>query len=107
MRSWVVAAEEVQPATGRTATSATVGNMCRGRMAWTVTVRKCRWAPVGWKPGPKAVPTSIGGAVTATLEEAAFGQRPDLLVTAVPGEPRARWLAAVVLGGQGRYARAA
>jgi len=45
--------------------------------------------------------------VTATLEDAAFGQRPDLLISAAPGEPRARWLAAVVLGAQGRYARAA
>jgi tetratricopeptide (TPR) repeat protein len=45
--------------------------------------------------------------VTATLEQAAFGHRPDLLISAVPAEPRARWLAAVVLGAQGRYARAA
>jgi hypothetical protein len=44
---------------------------------------------------------------TATLEQAAFGPRPDLLVGAVPEEPHARWLAAVVLGAQGRYARAA
>jgi tetratricopeptide (TPR) repeat protein len=45
--------------------------------------------------------------VTDSLEQAAFGDRPDLLVSAVPEEPRAQWLAAVVLGGQGRYARAA
>ena len=45
--------------------------------------------------------------MTATFEEAAFGHRPDLLISAVPDEPRERWLAAVVLGGQGRYARAA
>lgn len=45
--------------------------------------------------------------MTATLEEAAFGNRPDLLISAVPDEPRAQWLAAVVLGAQGRYARAA
>ncbi|HEU5475981.1 MAG TPA: hypothetical protein VFV67_35595 [Actinophytocola sp.] len=41
------------------------------------------------------------------LSEAAFGDRPDLAVTAVPADPRSRWLAAVVLGGQGRYAAAA
>lgn len=40
-------------------------------------------------------------------ERAAFGDRPDLSVTAVPDAPRDRWLAAVVLGAQGRYARAA
>jgi hypothetical protein len=45
--------------------------------------------------------------VTATLEEAAFGNRPDLLISAVPEEPRERWYAAVVLGAQGRYAWAA
>ncbi len=45
--------------------------------------------------------------MTATFEDAAFGRRPDLLISAVPDEPRARWLAAVVLGGQGHYARAA
>lgn len=40
------------------------------------------------------------------LRAAAFGDRPDMRVTA--GEnPRDRWLAAVVLGGQGRYAAAA
>ncbi|TDV41341.1 tetratricopeptide repeat protein [Actinophytocola oryzae] len=42
-----------------------------------------------------------------TLEDAAFGSRPDLAVTADPVEPEPRWLAAVVLGAQGRYARAA
>ncbi|WP_415830276.1 hypothetical protein [Kibdelosporangium persicum] len=40
------------------------------------------------------------------LRRAAFGDRPDVRV--VPGEtPKDRWLAAVVLGGQGRYAAAA
>jgi tetratricopeptide (TPR) repeat protein len=43
----------------------------------------------------------------ATFEDAAFGQRPDLVITTVPADPRARWLAGVVLGAQGRYARAA
>lgn len=42
-----------------------------------------------------------------TLERAAFGDRPDHLVGAAPAEPGQRWLAAVVLGAQGRYARAA
>jgi tetratricopeptide (TPR) repeat protein len=46
------------------------------------------------------------GAVT-TLEHAAFGDRPDLVITTVPEAPRERWLAAVVLGAQGHYARAA
>lgn len=41
------------------------------------------------------------------LEQAAFGDRPDLVITARPAQPRDRWLAAVVLGGQGRYAAAA
>jgi hypothetical protein len=41
------------------------------------------------------------------LARAAFGDRPDLLVRAIPDDPRERWLAAVVLGGQGRYAAAA
>jgi hypothetical protein len=41
------------------------------------------------------------------LEAAAFGGRPDLEITSVPPDPRSRWLAAVVLGGQGRYAAAA
>jgi hypothetical protein len=39
--------------------------------------------------------------------EAAFGDRPDLVITSVPHDPESRWLAAVALGGQGRYARAA
>jgi len=39
--------------------------------------------------------------------EAAFGDRPDLPITALPTEPSHRWLAAVALGGQGRYAAAA
>jgi hypothetical protein len=42
-----------------------------------------------------------------TLEHAAFGDRPDLAVAADPAAPREQWLAAVVLGAQGRYARAA
>ena len=42
-----------------------------------------------------------------TFEQAAFGDRPDLAVTATPAQPRDRWLAAVVLGAQGHYARAA
>ena len=42
-----------------------------------------------------------------TLDQAAFGDRPDLTITADPPEPRDRWLAAVVLGAQGHYARAA
>lgn len=41
------------------------------------------------------------------LLPAAFGDRPDLVVRQVPDDPRERWLAAVVLGGQGRYAAAA
>ncbi|HEV7649975.1 MAG TPA: hypothetical protein VGP26_17645 [Actinophytocola sp.] len=41
------------------------------------------------------------------LAVAAFGDRPDLPVRGIPDEPRERWLAAVVLGGQGWYARAA
>lgn len=41
------------------------------------------------------------------LARAAFGDRPDLPVTAVPADPHERWLAAVVLGGQARYAAAA
>lgn len=45
--------------------------------------------------------------MTTTLDDAAFGQRPDLLISAVPEDARARWLAGVVLGAQGRYARAA
>jgi hypothetical protein len=44
--------------------------------------------------------------VTA-FEDAAFGDRPDLAVTEVPAAPRERWLAAVVVGAQGGYARAA
>ncbi|GAB1508545.1 hypothetical protein [Actinophytocola sp. KF-1] len=42
-----------------------------------------------------------------TLEQAAFGDRPDLVLTTTPAQPRDRWLAAVVLGAQGHYARAA
>jgi hypothetical protein len=41
------------------------------------------------------------------LINAAFGDQPDLPVTAIPADPQERWLAAVVLGGQGHYARAA
>ena len=43
----------------------------------------------------------------STLEQAAFGDRPDHVVTATPETPRDQWLAAVVLGAQGHYARAA
>jgi hypothetical protein len=43
----------------------------------------------------------------SSLERAAFGDQPDLVVTATPATPRERWLAGVVLGAQGRYARAA
>lgn len=42
-----------------------------------------------------------------TLEHAAFGTRPDLAISSVPTAPKERWHAAVVLGAQGRYARAA
>lgn len=42
-----------------------------------------------------------------TLEDAAFGDRPGMAVAAVPAAPRQKWLAGVVLGAQGRYARAA
>jgi len=41
------------------------------------------------------------------LTAAAFGPRPDLAIDAAPTRPYQRWLAAVVLGGQGRYAAAA
>ncbi|MPZ82335.1 MAG: hypothetical protein GEV28_18825 [Actinophytocola sp.] len=41
------------------------------------------------------------------VADAAFGHRPDLVITRTPTDPRERWLAAVVLGGQGRYAAAA
>jgi hypothetical protein len=41
------------------------------------------------------------------LANAAFGDRPDLPIHGPPATPRQRWLAAVALGGQGRYARAA
>lgn len=41
------------------------------------------------------------------LGRAAFGDRPQESVRAIPAQPRERWLAAVVLGGQGWYARAA
>jgi hypothetical protein len=44
--------------------------------------------------------------VTDALRAAAFGDRPDVAV-ATPTGARERWLAAVVLGGQGRYAAAA
>ena len=42
----------------------------------------------------------------STLEQAAFGDRPDAAV-GVPVLARERWLAAVVLGARGQYARAA
>jgi hypothetical protein len=41
------------------------------------------------------------------LYRAAFGDRPDTVITTVPAGPEDRWLAAVTLGGQGRYAAAA
>jgi hypothetical protein len=41
------------------------------------------------------------------LVRAAFGDRPDLIITTVPPDQTQRWLAAVALGGQGRYAAAA
>ncbi|GAB3469711.1 hypothetical protein [Actinophytocola sediminis] len=41
------------------------------------------------------------------LADAAFGTRPDHIVLATPADARQRWLAAVVLGAQGWYARAA
>jgi hypothetical protein len=46
-------------------------------------------------------------ADVTSLDQAAFGDRPDLAITAVPANPHERWLAAVVLGAQGHYARAA
>ncbi len=46
--------------------------------------------------------------MTSALLAAAFGDRPDAVVRVPPdAPPRDRWLAAVVLGGQGRYAAAA
>jgi hypothetical protein len=54
-----------------------------------------------------ACDAAFGGAVVSELAAAAFGDRPDLPVTRVPDDPRERWLAAVVLGAQGWYARAA
>ena len=41
------------------------------------------------------------------LHRAAFGDRPDLVITSAPADPGSRWLAAVTLGGQARYAAAA
>lgn len=49
----------------------------------------------------------LTAGLTAELTAAAFGDRPDLIVTATPADPRERWLAAVVLGAQGWYARSA
>src|SRR5262249_10848073 len=43
---------------------------------------------------------------TRDLLDAAFGARPDMSITGADG-PGNLWLAAVVLGGQGRYAAAA
>ena len=43
----------------------------------------------------------------SSLHAAAFGDRPDQVVPASPTDPHERWLAAVVLGAQGWYARAA
>jgi hypothetical protein len=51
--------------------------------------------------------TSLHADLHADLHAAAFGDRPDLAVTATPTDPTQRWLAAVVLGAQGWYARAA
>jgi hypothetical protein len=46
--------------------------------------------------------------VTSVLLAAAFGDQPEAAVRVPPGaSPRDRWLAGVVLGGQGRYAAAA
>jgi hypothetical protein len=45
--------------------------------------------------------------VELAMREAAFGTRPDLAITAFPRRPVPQWLAAVALGGQGRYAAAA
>jgi hypothetical protein len=42
----------------------------------------------------------------STLHRAAFGECPGLAIASVPADPRSRWLAAVALGGQGRYAAA-
>ena len=44
---------------------------------------------------------------SADLGRAAFGDRPELPIAGTPELPRDRWLAAVALGGQGRYAAAA
>lgn len=41
------------------------------------------------------------------LIDAAFGDRPELPITTIPPDPESCWLAAVALGGQGWYARAA
>src|SRR5262245_56664447 len=75
-------------------------------MAAKINARNCRWVQLLWLSGAGGCPHHIGGAVT-TLEDAAFGDRPDLAVVATPAVPRVRWLAAVVLGAQGNYARAA
>lgn len=41
------------------------------------------------------------------LRRAAFGDRPNLMITRPPADASRRWLAAVALGGQGNYAAAA
>jgi tetratricopeptide (TPR) repeat protein len=41
------------------------------------------------------------------LIDSAFGDRPEFPITEIPPDPESRWLAAVALGGQGWYARAA
>jgi hypothetical protein len=58
-------------------------------------------------PVLRRAPIRGGCDHVTSLDQAAFGARPDLLITAVPAAPRERWLAAVVLGAQGHYARAA
>jgi hypothetical protein len=62
--------------------------------------------PRGERPPHWRDANHLGESVT-TLERAAFGDRPDLVVTATPGLPVERWLTAVVVGAQGHYARAA
>ncbi|WP_116041353.1 hypothetical protein [Amycolatopsis palatopharyngis] len=53
----------------------------------------------------------IGRSLEEHLRRAAFGDRPSIeertLAAAARADPRSRWLAAVVLGAQGRYAAAA
>jgi len=79
---------------------------------WTTTPavdnrRELSVLPDTLESGGRRPPTTRPGSFVTTLEQAAFGDRPDLVVTATPAGPRDRWLAAVVLGAQGHYARAA